>query len=156
MLTSVLFRLLNFAVLIALGIYVVKRKFLNNIREKIKQKDAQEIDLILKRKELLHQQENIETTIAQETVLIDKLKNNIMEWKTSADEREQQRKALELQSIQKLKEKIELQNEHRALETMRKKIIPEVIKESQEALKEKFTQPAQRRYVQEIINHIYQ
>lgn len=154
MLTNVFFRLLNFIVLILIVGYAAKRKFLKNIRAKIKQKDAEIINLTLKRKELLHQQENMETTIAQESILIDNLKHNIIRWKKVRDELEQQQKAQKLDIEQALTRKSEFQVEQQFQESVKKKIIPEVIEQSRISLKKQLTKPEQERYVHAILNHV--
>ncbi len=152
---SLIFLVLNFGVLIALGIYLFKRYGLAGIKERIRSEE-ESLQRLHERKEQLGYDNRMltEQLVLQDVECVD-LGNKIERWH-SAYEREQHARYQELAILkERVTKKIEMQEQTVALDFLTKKVVPKAIEEATVKLGQQFASPQEgRQFLTQLIAYM--
>ncbi len=134
----VFFRMLNFAALVALGVYVFYKYMLNGIQQKIAQQQAMRENK-LRQKQLLHEEnEKIKQSIQVQAQMGEDLLDKVAQWSVQVEkERVANKKYRDELRIQQEK-KHERQREQRELYALKKLVMPGAIEQARKELIHQF------------------
>ena len=135
---DVVFRFINFAVLIVLFVWGFKKYALGSILKQRKEKRRYIRGLQEQRKALKHQMQLVIDTIQKEKDLCGRLQKKVALWRTSIEqeinERSEQRAELEKQQSKRVEKQEQFLKVHNAYKT----IHPKVIEQTRALLEKKF------------------
>lgn len=136
---AIIFRLINFAILIVAGIYLFKRYALDWINEQIAGQ-AQELDLLQHQDQALaRQQADNELAITEQEKLYQALLQKLDAWNNMFTIAKKQREREKGQTIILLQQKVAKQQNHLAVMRAQKEILPAAINNAQQVLMNEFT-----------------
>lgn len=136
--SSIFFRLLNFGVLVALGVYIFYKYMLNGIQQKIAQQKALHENKE-RQKELLHEEnEKIKQSIVVQAQLGEALLYKVIQWSEQVElERAARKKNYEKLRVQQEK-KDEIRRAQLELDALKKTVIPVAVEKARNELVQKF------------------
>lgn len=152
---TILFRLLNFAALIALFAYIFKKYMRHDIEQAIEHHRLEETNITNQIEENTLHGSKLSEEIRQQENLCQHLIARANQWKLAFGQ-EQQKKQLEIHAIQqKCLERI--QRQARAIERERiiQAVLPKAVEKAQAQLMQSFTQENKnRQFIDDIIAHM--
>ncbi len=155
LLITALFKVLNFAIFIALCWYYIHKKLLAQLYQKMRERQAIIPNLEHERRGLQNQEANIETAIAQQALIAKVLQKKIEGWATTHNKqmREQGENNQHLQRL--LEQKIEQQEVYRAKKEAYHHAIPKIITNTKEILTQQYQDPARAQaYIDTLFQHL--
>ncbi|HSW73981.1 MAG TPA: hypothetical protein VLG71_02375 [Candidatus Limnocylindria bacterium] len=141
-LSSIIFRLLNFGVLIAFFTYIFKKSLLPDIRQEVTCKEKHRHDLKQHRDDLKTKIKTLEHELEAQDLLSKELALKVARWHDTCATTLQQRKAQEEKRASLLHHKTQLQSENLHKEHLQAAVIPEVIHNLEEKLQATFASPS--------------
>jgi F0F1-type ATP synthase membrane subunit b/b' len=152
---SIFFKILNFGVLIGLGVYIFKRYFVQNINDQIDAKQNMIAQLQGNNQALKQEEHDIAHAAEQQHQLSEQLVQKIALWR-AAHTHEMARKKAEYEEIYKNRiKKIAKQEEIYALDVVQKKVVPSAIEQAREMLQQhSMSLDVQQRYTTDILDYI--
>jgi hypothetical protein len=153
--TSIVFRLINFAALAGFFVYIFKKYMQHGIEESIEQDKQHEIDVNNRIIEINHRSSELSEEIINQEKLCQYLLERADQWKVAFD-RDMQEKQHE-QQVQHLKavERAERQADTLAYEHMIQGILPHAIEEAQAQLIASFAEEGKNKvFVHDIIHYL--
>ncbi|HZW61697.1 MAG TPA: hypothetical protein VFF04_05730 [Candidatus Babeliales bacterium] len=152
---SIIFKLLNFAVLIGLFVYLFKNYFLDSIKEQMNAKEQFLADLKHQKEALKEQQKKLEQQIEAQDIVCADFGNKIERWQAAVHEEEIKKQKMREQLHAKLTKKIEYQAHQLSVEKIEKIIEPQALEHAKATLEKEFTAaPAGQRFIEQLINYM--
>ena len=155
LLITAIFKVLNFAIFIALCWYYIHKKVLAQLYQKMRERQAIIPNLEHERRGLQNQEANIETAIAQQALIAKVLQKKIEGWATTHNKqmREQEENNHHLQRL--LEQKIEQQEDYRAKKEAYHHAVPKIIASTKEILTQHYQDPARAQaYIDTLFQHL--
>lgn len=154
-LVNSIFKIINFGILIGLGIYLFYTKIFSSLYQKMHEQMAIVPKLEQERRGLHNQELNIDTAIEQQALIAKVLQKKIEGWSISMQKatQEQQEQHRLMQKL--IQEKAEQQEKYRAKNVLYQQMIPEILTATENALIQKYahTNDAQG-YLQKILQNL--
>lgn len=152
---SIVFKLINFGALIALGIYLFRRFALSGIKLQMAKRQQKLADLALQTQLLKEQAKAMDFTLAEQQSVSRGLLQKIDLWHSLVAhymlERDQERIAREVALANKMK----VQQAYIELHEVQKKALLPAIKKSRDALAQQYTaMPLGQSFISEIVRHM--
>lgn len=150
---AITFRLLNFAVLIALFIYIFKKYILPTILIRIGQKEALLRQLFNKQQALEQEQYALGETVAKEAQLCAELKKKVQQWKKEVDQEFAERTKEKTEGIKQLKQKTQQRAQWYGNNKIKKEVLTAATAQAKVSLKKQFADPKKgHNFIQPIID----
>ena len=136
-----LFNVLNFALLLALGVYCFKRYVIPALKTEIVADKVDKLNLEHEYNSLEEAQQQLQEQMKAQEELYKDLKIKVHSWNQAFSQAEQQKIALHEQLLSELIHKYEYQEAQKTLYRVQKKIMPQAITKAQQELEQKFQSP---------------
>ena len=152
---SIFFKLLNFGILIGLGVYVFKRYLLPSIGQEIAENQEALQQLQRNNEQLKEDQKKVEARLDEQAALCLSLGSKIERWKLAHDNhlRRQQESCQQLR--QKIEKKVAVQEQNLAREMLNKKVLPGAIVQAQELLQKTYESESEgRQYILHVMKYL--
>ncbi len=151
-LVTIIFRLLNFALLIGFFVYIFKRYIYQNISDQIAEKESFIHGLIQNNKVLEEQQHDLEMRITQQESKCKELVQKTMLWQQAVTQEKQAWTVLQDAVIRDRAQRVKLQQESLEKDRLKRVVLPHVLTESQKKLQQEFESPqAGQAFIADII-----
>jgi hypothetical protein len=152
---TTLFNWLNFAALIALGVYLFKRYLLPSYLETIRQQERTGSTTEARHKTLTHQHSNALRSLQQQKQLIGYLQERIMRWQTQVAAQEKKAQEKQLIHFKKIKEKRLVQEVNRSEQVRLAQALPKAFAHAEHTLTALYAQPkAQHTYIESVLHSL--
>ncbi len=135
---AIIFRLVNFAVLIALFIYLFKKYALSTITNRVAQKEALLQALYNQQQLLEKQQYALDNHVDQEAALCAELKEKVSQWKDLIDQKIVMREQERVNRIELLEKKTKYYVQSYAISIANKRILTASGQQAQQSLAKQF------------------
>lgn len=153
--TAIFFRLLNFALLIGVLIYIYKKYIHASLQQAVRQKQIHKEGL--QHKENTLQEEWHQLAVHQQAAdaYIAQLKERIAVWQQYIQEQQQRREREHQQQCLKQKERIAVQHSYIQSEQLKRLVVPEAVEQATKELQKQFASPeAQRQFIASITQNL--
>src|SRR5436190_18701288 len=124
---SIFFKLLNFAVLIGLFVYLIKRYFWHVVKDQLAAQEGIVLDLKQQKEQLRVDQRTLDHAMANQKALALELDAKIALWRVAFEKKIDQEKQNRENHHLLLIKKVEIQNQHVALKALQQQIIPKAL-----------------------------
>lgn len=138
---SIIFRVINFGLVVGLTIYIFRKKFLGQIRSKILQKEIFWKNLHNNKDVLINQQKDLEHDINWQDAYAQQLCVKIDQWHAQMDAYYTIEKKNHLEYIKRAEERRSAQQKYAQMHAITKSIIPPVFKRIGDNLIKTFDDP---------------
>jgi hypothetical protein len=138
-LVSFIFRLLNFAVLGGLGVYLFKRHALASIHQQIKDKEIVISELKQHRDTLKETLRNLEQQAYEQSLTCSQLARKIDRWHNACVQQKYKENEERQRLITALNKKISLQYHNNTLQKLQQQKLPSVVVTSEQKLQQQFS-----------------
>lgn len=153
--TTIIFKFLNFAALIALALYIFKKYFLHDIKEKISDKDKYEADLTHEIITLESSGSNLSDQIIKQEKLCQYLIDKTNQWNAVFQQDLKTQLEHKNKISQQMCDRTERQSQALSQERVMTHVLPQAVNKALENLKQIYRQSEQNTiFVHAIIEHI--
>lgn len=149
---SILFRLVNFAVIAGLAYYLYKRYFKNRIDDKMTHKEVLLKGLEEQGYFLEGKAHDLDMRIKEQEMTGDLLNQKMQDWNDAViQEQHKQLEQLRIYAAQ-AHERVQKKNELLVRQIMQKEVLPQALQEAQKELQQQFANPREsKQFVQDIV-----
>lgn len=155
LLVTIIFRLLNFAALIGLFIYIYKKYFQNEIEASIEHDRLAEINLNTRIDEMQQRNAELSKEIITQEKLCEYLNERTSQWKVAFQKNTKQRQTEQQARTKKAVERAKQQVKTIEYERMVQSVLPKALERAHNQLKKSFDQKAHgKAFVQDILSYM--
>ncbi len=152
---SLFFRVINCASFIGLFLYFFYKKWVPSIRKKIEEEKAIESSLHYTREELVQRKHELQATLNTKKKEYDLLLDKALQWQKAVEQQQVQREGEHKQMLQRMKEKIAIQEKNQTRRKIEMRTIPTAVNIARIELQNIFSsEPVGKEYIQDIMNRI--
>ncbi len=149
---KVLFVFINFATIVCILIYAVRRFLIPALKEKIAQETFEEESLHDEHKQLLITQKHLEESAALQEAFCVSLQEKVQTWKQIVDTKSAERAAQEALDLEETQKRVDTQRQYHTLMMVKQLVAPAVVQDLREQLKSVFSDERKaHEYVQRIL-----
>ncbi|HEV2600851.1 MAG TPA: hypothetical protein VGT41_01005 [Candidatus Babeliales bacterium] len=154
---SLLFRAINFFILVGLGVYKFRQSLLPSVVQQIKYDENEREQLRLTSDELVLQQEVVEQGFNRYQVLTDELADKVQDWCTAFAKKQAEREKEQERIAAVLRKKAEQKAHYFFIDRAQRQLVPSSINRAREQLVSKFASDQQgAEFLTEMIEYMQQ
>jgi len=139
---AVLFRLINFSVLVFFIVYLCKKYLIDTVKKQIADKQQTMIDLRDQANTLVEDIRVVDKVMQQDTQLCQALKTRVVAWRTRDEYLAQESILKRQEQAKKLAEHVLIQTSYLQRRNAYERMLPQVIDQTREKLEQKFEDDA--------------
>ncbi|MEX0940130.1 MAG: hypothetical protein WDZ41_02125 [Candidatus Babeliales bacterium] len=152
---AIIFRLINFSIIVAGSVYLFQKYILSSIKERIKEKEIFWQNLRINKESLIDQKDRIITQIASQETYAQYLLNNIVKWQKYIQQKELQKIEQQKNISIHIAQRIDQQEQNYSLELLKQELLPDVFDKAYDELKKKYQSPIEaQEYIDKVLNQI--
>lgn len=152
---SILFRLINFAVILGLAYYLYRRYFKNRIDDKMTQKEALLKGLEEQGYFLEGKAHDFEMQLKEQEITGNLLKQKLHDWNEAVEQDNHKRDQEQRLYAAQINERVQKKNKILAQHVLQKEVLPDALSQAGNELKKQFSAPSDsKKYVHDIIQRL--
>lgn len=149
---DVLFVFINFATVVCILLYAVRRFIVPALKERIAQEVFEEDSLHDEHKQLLIAQKQVEDSAALQEAFCVSLQEKVQTWKRIVDTKSAERMTQETLDLEEAQKRVDAQRQYHTLITIKKLVAPAVVQDLRKQLKSVFADERKaHEYIQRIL-----
>ena len=155
LIVSIVFRIINLLILVAIGAYIFQRHMFKQLKERYADYKQQLRFLRTRTRSLEKEKDELATLIEQDSALCQQLKKRVAVWQRTVKEEAAMQADEHAAYIAAIKKRSAIQEEQLTLNVARKTVMPTVIQKLQSDMAKTFADGAtQQRYLKKIVGRL--